>query len=196
MTISQHLALSFLLAQFDVQPLYGLGGTAAQSWQPDCCLTWLAYHFWPAGTRTAPAATRRGTACPSRSQLRSCWHYWGPEVFGLGPLRPLWFWLQITLLAHLITDVFCGRWPLQLLWPFSVPRKWGVGPSRQGHDPAWQSLPLCYSGDGTVFDNVSTVRGRSAGIAGLMVILTWRASRPSNTFHPSTRARVSHLGRP
>ena len=39
-------------------------------------------------------------------------------------LLPLWLWLQLALLAHLITDFCFYRWPVQLLWPFS---SWGVG---------------------------------------------------------------------
>jgi membrane-bound metal-dependent hydrolase YbcI (DUF457 family) len=49
--------------------------------------------------------------------------YWG---FEMQPLAPLWLALQISLLAHLFTDVFFYRWPAQLLWPFST-RGWAIG---------------------------------------------------------------------
>jgi membrane-bound metal-dependent hydrolase YbcI (DUF457 family) len=42
------------------------------------------------------------------------------------PVLPLWFWLQMALFAHLLTDVLFYRWPVQLLWPFSS-RGWAGG---------------------------------------------------------------------
>src|SRR5262249_56546616 len=40
-------------------------------------------------------------------------------LLGIESLLPLWCWLQLTLFAHLVTDVLFYRWPVQLLWPFS-----------------------------------------------------------------------------
>jgi membrane-bound metal-dependent hydrolase YbcI (DUF457 family) len=47
-------------------------------------------------------------------------------AFEVGPIWPLWCWLQVSLLAHLFVDVCFYRWPVQLLWPFSN-RGWGLG---------------------------------------------------------------------
>jgi membrane-bound metal-dependent hydrolase YbcI (DUF457 family) len=50
----------------------------------------------------------------------------GARGLDLGPLLPLWFWLQVALAAHLFSDVCFYRWPVQLLWPLSS-HGWGFG---------------------------------------------------------------------
>jgi membrane-bound metal-dependent hydrolase YbcI (DUF457 family) len=57
----------------------------------------------------------------------------GPLVLaGIGSLLfslsffPIWGWLQISLLCHLITDMSFYNWPVQLFWPFSK-RGWALG---------------------------------------------------------------------
>ncbi len=46
-----------------------------------------------------------------------------PDLDGLTILGgwrcPLWCWLQLSVLAHLVSDFLFYRWPVQLLWPFS-----------------------------------------------------------------------------
>src|SRR5262249_42523998 len=43
----------------------------------------------------------------------------GSFLLSLGPLLPLWIWLQVALLAHLASDVCFYDWPTRLLWPLS-----------------------------------------------------------------------------
>jgi membrane-bound metal-dependent hydrolase YbcI (DUF457 family) len=125
MKIPEHFAFSYLLAQFGVQQEFGPAGTAlivAAGILPDldgvsilggwqCHLRYhrvLGHGIWM--TLAGPAVLALAAA----------------EVFGLGPFLPLWAWFQVSLLAHLVTDVCFYRWPVQLLWPFSS-RGWGLG---------------------------------------------------------------------
>lgn len=174
MTIPQHLALSFLLAQFDVQPRYGIGGTAlvvAAGVLPDLDrLSLLA--GWHAHRTCRNAA---GHGLPVALAAPLLLGLLGSEVFQLGPLRPLWCWLQIALVAHLVTDVFSCRWPVKLLWPFSV-RGWGFGLIPRSF-PALALL--LYAAAGTALCSATLAPfAAGVGVAGLVVSLTWRACRP------------------
>src|SRR5262249_33996593 len=107
---------------------------------------------------------------------------WG---LGLTPFLPLWGWLQLALLIHLITDVLFYRWPVQLLWPFS-PRGWGLGLV------SWNDLVptlILYGATALALArpplpaSAAPVAGRplpaaAAGLAGLALYTAWRARRP------------------
>jgi membrane-bound metal-dependent hydrolase YbcI (DUF457 family) len=125
MKIPEHFALSFLLAQFSVQQVYGPGGTALMivaGILPD--LDGLSILGGWRCHRTYHRVVGHGLpvtlAGPALLALL------GSVGFGLGGFVPLWLWLQAALLAHLLTDVCFYRWPAQLLWPFSS-RGWGLG---------------------------------------------------------------------
>lgn len=125
MKIPEHIALSYLLAQFGVQQQYGPGGTAlviAAGCLPDLDgLTllggWNVYRTYHRKLGHGLPMTVGGPLLLALA---------GSRPFGLGPAWPLWLWLQIALLGHLATDVCFYRWPVQLLWPVTT-RGWGLG---------------------------------------------------------------------
>jgi membrane-bound metal-dependent hydrolase YbcI (DUF457 family) len=174
MTILQHLALSFLLAQFIVQPDYGSAGTLlvlVAGILPDVDgLSILG--GWNA-QRTYRGAAGHGlpvaVAAPALLALLAA------RLFGVGAFAPLWLWLQLSMLAHLATDLLLGRWPLQLLWPFSTQR-WGFGlgpradpvPAAVLHPAALAAL--CWPEWGPAAAGV--------GVGGLTLYCAWRAARP------------------
>jgi membrane-bound metal-dependent hydrolase YbcI (DUF457 family) len=125
MKLPEHITLSFLIAQLGVQPEYGLAGTV---------LMVVAGNLPDIDTLTLFGGNRLyrryhrivGHGLPVTlfgPGLLAALGSWG---FDLGPFWPLWFWLQVALLAHLFSDVCFYRWPVQLLWPFSS-RGWGFG---------------------------------------------------------------------
>lgn len=125
MKFPEHVALSVLIAQFAVQQEYGLAGTALMIVAgnlPDIDTLTLFGGHW---------VYRRyhrivGHGLPVTLFGPGLLAMFGAWVCDLGPLLPLWFWLQVALLAHLFSDVCFYRWPVQLLWPFSS-RGWGLG---------------------------------------------------------------------
>src|SRR5207245_2045320 len=108
-----------------LQQQYGPGGTAlaiAAGLLPDCdgvtlLAGWNSYRRWHRILGHGIIVTLVGPALLAGV---------GSFALGLGPLLPLWLWLQAALLAHLASDVLFYRWPVQLLWPFSQ-RGWGAG---------------------------------------------------------------------
>jgi membrane-bound metal-dependent hydrolase YbcI (DUF457 family) len=174
MTIPQHLALSFLLAQFVVRQDYGLAGTLlvlAAGCMPD--LDGLSVlGGWNAQRAYRGAA---GHGLPVALAAPALLALFAAGPFGLGDFAPLWLWLQVSWLAHLATDLLLGRWPLQLLWPFST-RKWALGLSTR-EDPVPSAVlhtaaltALCWPGWGQLAAWV--------GIGGLTLYTAWRATRP------------------
>ena len=174
MKIPEHLALSYLLAQFGVQQTYGPGGT------------WL---MLVAGMLPDldGVSILGGWKC-HRTYHRVLGH--GLPVTLLGPLvlaalggwliggvafLPLWGWLQLSLLAHLATDVLFYRWPAQLLWPFS---SWGAGKGLV----SWNDLVPTLVLYGAVAAAVAWPRGAagaaSIGVGLLLLYLGWRAWKP------------------
>lgn len=124
MKLPEHFALSFLLAQFGVQQEYGPAGTAlmmAAGCLPDLDgFTLLGgWHVYRKYHRVLGHGLPMTLAGPALLAL------FGAAV-GLGPVWLLWAWLQVALLAHLVTDVLFYRWPVQLLWPLSR-RGWAAG---------------------------------------------------------------------
>src|SRR5262249_33859367 len=124
MKIPEHLALSYLLAQFGVAKEFGETGTALM----------LLAGMLP---DLDGLSILGGWRC-HRMYHRVLGHgllvmLFGPGLLALagsgtlsgrGAFLTLWAWLQLSLLAHLATDCLFYRWPVQLLWPFST---WGVG---------------------------------------------------------------------
>jgi membrane-bound metal-dependent hydrolase YbcI (DUF457 family) len=125
MKCPEHVTLSFLIAQLGVQQQYGVGGTLlviAAGNLPDLdaltlFVSWRIYRTYHRIVGHGLLVTLLGP--PLLALL-------GSHGLGLGPFLPLWGWLQVALLVHLLTDVLFYRWPVQLLWPFSA-RGWGAG---------------------------------------------------------------------
>jgi len=113
------------MAQLGVQQQYGSGGTALMlvaGFLPDLdTLTLLA------GRRVYRTYHRvLGHGLPVTLLGPALLALLGAFVFRLGPVGPLWLWLQAALLGHLASDVLFYRWPVQLLWPLSR-RGWEMG---------------------------------------------------------------------
>ena len=123
MKIPEHLAISYLLAQLGPQQAWGLPGT----------LLMMTAGMLP---DLDGVSILGGWNCHLRYH-RKIGH--GLPVTLLGPLAlallfaphlegaswwELWLWLQLSLLAHLFTDLLFYGWKVQLLWPLS---NWGVG---------------------------------------------------------------------
>ena len=104
----------------------------------------------------------------------------GAWLFQLCPFGPLWFWLQLSLLGHLATDVWFYRWPVQLLWPFST-RGWEVGLL------SWNDLVptlVLYLATAATFVWPADGRAVAAAAIGLVAAyLLWRAWRPLPLTH-------------
>jgi membrane-bound metal-dependent hydrolase YbcI (DUF457 family) len=172
MKIPEHLAMSFLLAQFGVQQNYGAGGTAllvAAGMLPDLDgLTivggWRCHDRYHRIIGHGLLFTLLGPALLALL---------GSFLFGLGPLLPLWLWLQLALVIHLVTDVCFYDWPTQLLWPFSR-RAVGFGWI------SWNDLVptlLLYGGVvGTVCG--APLFSASVSLGALVLYLAWRAGHP------------------
>jgi hypothetical protein len=122
MKIPEHFALSYLLAQFGAQQDFGPAGTAlliAAGILPDLdgisiLGGWQCHRTYHRVLGHGLPVTLLGPA------LLAGLAAWA----GVGPFGLLWLWLQAALLAHLVSDVFFYRWPVQLLWPIS---RRGVG---------------------------------------------------------------------
>ncbi len=173
MKIPEHLAFSYLLAQFGVNQEFGPGGTAlmiAAGMLPD--LDGLSILGGWRCHRTYHRVVGHGLpltlAGPALLAL------FGSRVLDLGPLGPLWLWLQAALLAHLITDFLFYRWPVQLLWPFS-PRGVGLGLI------AWNDLVPTLLLYGGVLLSLAWPAPAVAAVSlgALALYLAWRAWFPS-----------------
>jgi membrane-bound metal-dependent hydrolase YbcI (DUF457 family) len=174
MKIPEHIAFSYLLAQFGVQQHYGPAGTVlviAAGCLPDLDgLTvlggWRLHRIYHRAVGHGLPLTLAGPAL-----LAS----FGTLVLGLDPWPYLWGWLQVALLCHLLTDVCFYRWPVQLLWPFS---SWGLGCGWV----SWNDLVptvLLYTAAVLVLCWPPLAPGAAAaGLGSLAVYLGWRAWRP------------------
>jgi hypothetical protein len=174
MKIPEHVALSFLLAQFGVQPEYGWAGTGlmvAAGCMPDSDGLTLV-----AGWRFYRQYHRRiGHGLPVTVL--------GPALLagigwagGMGPFGPLWGWLQMALLVHLFTDVAFYNWPVQLLWPLSQ-RGFELGLLK------WNDLVptlILYAASlVALFGSPLALPAAAAGVGLLGLYLPWRAWRPA-----------------
>jgi membrane-bound metal-dependent hydrolase YbcI (DUF457 family) len=170
MKVPEHLALSFLTAQFGVHQQYGPGGTALMMFAgflPDldavtALAGWDVYRRWHRKLGHGLPMTLCGPAVLALL---------GAFVLDLGPFLPLWLWLQAALLGHLISDVLFYRWPVQLLWPLSR-RGWAAG--LIGWNDLVPTLSL-YAGVGLVLALPEFApQGALMGILGVVLYLAWR----------------------
>lgn len=97
---------------------------------------------------------------------------WGCD---LGPLLPLWFWLQVSLLAHLFSDVCFYRWPVQLLWPFS---SWGWGFGLVGWNDLVPTLVLYGTTAFALLWPAAALPAALLGVCLFLLYLGWRAWWP------------------
>ncbi len=174
MKIPEHLALSCLLAQLGVQEQYGPGGTAlmiAAGFFPDLDGVsllggWRLYRVCHRMAGHGILVTLGGPALLAAL---------GSFVLQLGPLWPLWAWLQLALLAHLFSDVAFYGWPVQLFWPFSN-RAWGFGLI------AWNDLVptlLLYLGMAVCLAFPAAASRVAGGVSAMLLsYIGWRALRP------------------
>ena len=174
MKVPEHLALSFLMAQFGVQQQYGPGGTALMmlaGFLPDldaitAVAGWDVYRRWH---------RKLGHGLPMTLLGPLVLALLGSHVGSLGAFLPLWLWLQAALLGHLLFDVLFYRWPVQLLWPLSR-RGWQVG--LVGWNDLVPTLSL-YLGVGLVLALPALApQGALVGIVGLILYLAWRRLYP------------------
>lgn len=174
MKIPEHLAFSFLLSQFGVQSHYGAAGTGlmlAAGMLPDLDGVTLlgGWHFHRRHHRVLGHGLPLTLAGPPLLAATGAW------LFNVGPFWPLWGWLQLALLGHLVTDFCFYRWPVQLLWPFST-RGWGFG------WVAWNDLVptvVLYGASAVALldPSIATIAA-AVGIGCLVAYLAWRAWKP------------------
>jgi membrane-bound metal-dependent hydrolase YbcI (DUF457 family) len=179
MKFPEHVAISYLLAQFGCQQQYGPGGTV---------LMILAGNLPDLDTLTLFAGYRAyrkyhrivGHGLPVTLVGPALLAAAGAFLFNLGPLLPLWGCLQLAHLMHVLMDVLFYRWPVQLLWPFSS-RGWAVGLL------TWNDLtPTLLLYAASVVALIWPAAGpyaATAGIGGLAFYLTWRVYEPQPRTH-------------
>jgi membrane-bound metal-dependent hydrolase YbcI (DUF457 family) len=171
MKLPEHIAFSFLLAQLGPQQEYGAAGTAlvvAAGLLPDLDgLTvlggWGCHRRYHRVLGHGLPVTLLG---PLALALLGAW------LLPVAALLPLWLWLQLSLLAHLVTDFCFYRWPVQLLWPLSAR---GVGFGWIGWNDLVPTLILYTGAALAILRPGSPVAGASLGLLGLYV--GWRALR-------------------
>jgi membrane-bound metal-dependent hydrolase YbcI (DUF457 family) len=174
MKLPEHLALSYLLAQFGVQQQYGPAGTAlmiAAGILPDLDgLTALG--GWGCHRRYH-RVLGHGLPVTLGGPLLLAWA--GAGLLPGAALLPLWAWLQLSVLAHLAFDVLFYRWPVQLAWPVSAR---GLGLGLIGWNDLVPTL-LLYGGVAAAAarpEAARTVAAVSLGV--LSVYIGLRARRP------------------
>jgi len=174
MKVPEHIACSFLLAQLGVQQQFGWPGTAlviAAGCLPDLDGIGIigGWRFYRTYHRIL------GHSLPMTLFGSLVLAFLGSWCFQIGPLLVLWFWLQVSFLLHLLTDVCFYNWPVQLAWPVSK-RGWAVGLL------SWNDLVptiLLYAGTITVIfwpEQAAPIAVFS--ILGSAIYLAWRAWRP------------------
>jgi len=174
MKLPEHLTLSFLLAQFGVQQEFGPVGTAlmvAAGVLPDLD-TLSLLGGWRAH-RTYHRVLGHGLPIILGGPLALAWL--GERWVGTSGLFTLWCWLQVSLLAHLITDVLFYNWPVQLGWPLS---RRGVAFGLLTWNDLVPTL-LLYGGTAVaVLWPVAAFAAATGSVAALAMYLGWRAWRP------------------
>jgi hypothetical protein len=179
MKAPEHVAFSFLIAQLGIQQHYGWAGTALVVLAgnlPDVDVLTLVggWEFYRKHHRRLGHGVIMTLLGPLSLALLG-------SAFGLGPLLPLWAWLQCALVAHLACDILFYRWPVQLLWPFSS-RGWGVG--LVGWNDLVPTLALYGATAVSLALTLKAGAGNAAawvagtGIAAVVLYLAWRALRP------------------
>jgi len=173
MKIPEHLAMSFLIAQLGVHPIHGWGGTTLVLLAG--CLPDLDGLTLLAGWRVYRRYHRViGHGIPMTVLGPLLVAALGSEGFGVAPFLPLWFWLQVSLVAHLLSDVLFYRWPAQLLWPCS---SWSWALGLVGWNDLIPTVILYGASLAAVF---WPQFGWAAGVSGLGMLgiyLTWRCWR-------------------
>ncbi len=172
MKVPEHVAFSFLLAQFGVQQQFGWPGTAlmiAAGCLPDLDGLGIVggWRFYQKYHRIL------GHGLPMIVVGPLCLAGLGAAIFHL-PLLPLWGWLQVSLFFHLLTDISFYSWPVQLIWP--IPKKgWAVGLL------SWNDLvPTILLYGGALLALVMPGKGNWIAIlsmAGMTCYLVWRGLR-------------------
>jgi hypothetical protein len=174
MKLPEHVTASFLLAQLTVRPEYGPGGTVlmvAAGCLPDLDgLTILA------GWRVYRRYHRiLGHGLPITLAGPPLLAWLGSGPFRLGPFLPLWLWLHVALLVHLVTDVCFYRWPVLLWWPLSSQ---GLGFGLVTWNDLLPTLALYGATAVAVLSPMCAQAAASVGLGGLTLYLVWRAWRP------------------
>jgi membrane-bound metal-dependent hydrolase YbcI (DUF457 family) len=174
MKIPEHITFSYLLAQLGVQQHYGATGTVlmiAAGCLPDLdgltlVAGWRVYRKYHRVLGHGLPVTLAGP--PLLTGL-------GSGLLGLGPPGPLWLWLQLALVAHLLTDACFYRWPVQVIWPLS---SWGIGFGLVTWNDLVPTLILYGATVGTLVSvrHAPIVAGVGIGVFGLY--LGWRAWQP------------------
>jgi membrane-bound metal-dependent hydrolase YbcI (DUF457 family) len=174
MKFPEHVTLSYLVAQLEVQQQYGAAGTVLVLLAgnlPD--LDTLTFFFHRRWFRTYHRIVGHGLPVTLAGPVLLAW--FGSQGLGLGRFLPLWGWLQLALLVHLFTDVSFYRWPVQLLWPLSS-RGWALG------WVSWNDLVptvVLYVSSGLALGWPGEARLFGAiGIGLFSAYLCWRACRP------------------
>lgn len=176
MKIPEHIAASFLLAQFAVQPAYGWWGTGLMILAG--CLPDLDGLTIVAGWRFYRRYHRivgHGLPMTVGGPLLIA----GVAVLlGLGPFWPLWLWLQLSLLGHLAFDIWFYGWPVLLLWPLSR-RGWGVG--LLGWNDLVPTLALYAASAVALASSRFAPFAAAAGLIAVIAYLAWRSRWPRPT---------------
>jgi membrane-bound metal-dependent hydrolase YbcI (DUF457 family) len=174
MKFPEHLTLSFLMAQMQVQPEYGTAGTILVLLAgnlPD--LDTLTFFFNRRLFRNYHRIVGHGLPVTLAGPALLAW--FGSQVLKLGPFLPLWGWLQAGLLVHLFTDISFYRWPVQVLWPVSS-RGWAFG--WVSWNDLVPTLVLYVASALVLFWPGEAQRIALIGIGTFGAYLGWRAWRP------------------
>jgi membrane-bound metal-dependent hydrolase YbcI (DUF457 family) len=175
---TEHVTFAFLLAQLGAHQEYGPAGTllvVAAGNLPDLdgltlLAGWKVYRKFHRFLGHGLPMTLAGPALLA---------VYGSYGLGLEPFGRLWAWLQLSLLAHLLTDVCFYRWPVRLLWPLSQ-RAWGFGLV------SWNDLVptlILYGATAVVLWRPTlALTAATAGLAAFFLYLAWRAWRPRSRF--------------
>jgi membrane-bound metal-dependent hydrolase YbcI (DUF457 family) len=174
MKIPEHVALSYLLAQFGVAQAWGPAGTGLMvlaGMLPDLdglsiLGGWRCHRTYHRVLGHGLLVTLFGPALLALAGLRAL----SPGIF-----LPLWAWLQLSLLAHLVTDCLFYRWPVQLLWPFST---WGVGFGLVAWNDLVPTLILYAAAALALALPAAATLASAGGVALLAAYLGWRAWLP------------------
>jgi membrane-bound metal-dependent hydrolase YbcI (DUF457 family) len=171
---SEHVAFSFLLAQFWVQPHCGATGTVLMIVAgnlPD--LDGVTFLAGRSIYRQYHRVVGHGLPVTLAGPALLAWL--GTAALGLQPFWLLWAWLQASLLAHLFADVVFYRWPVQLLWPLTC---WGWGGGLIHWNDLLPTLILYAGAMGCLIPPRGELTSATAGLAAFSLYLGWRAWRP------------------
>lgn len=174
MKIPEHIAFSYLVAQLGVQQQYGPWGTAL------VIVAGMLPDLDGAAIVASQNLYRRyhrkvGHGLPLTILGPLTLSAIGSFGLGLGALLPLWFWLQVALLGHLVTDIVFYNWPVQLFWPVNR-RGWGLG--LLGWNDLVPTLTL-YTGTAVALLWPGLALGTALTTFGLIAgYLVWRAWHP------------------